>query len=216
MCQGPEAARTQCTQDLRGVRPGRPLWLNAGRQDGGSCRLFCRQLGGPWGEAPSDPGTCLAPQHLHEWGGRGVFRHLPGHRGHRDLPADWPKESHPQNSEKHPRPAHQQQGGEGSPPGVTLGSPHTEGPAGPTPAPSLSQYVVSCDDVRRLPNIVFTINNVIYRVPASAYIQVRGRPGGWRDSRGRGSERPPGGRPCHCRCCPAAQAGRAPPTAQAS
>uniref|UniRef100_G1QAC8 Peptidase A1 domain-containing protein n=1 Tax=Myotis lucifugus TaxID=59463 RepID=G1QAC8_MYOLU len=37
--------------------------------------------------------------------------------------------------------------------------------------PSLSQYIVSCDDVQSLPDIVFTINGVAYPVPASAYIR---------------------------------------------
>ncbi|XP_036151704.1 pepsin A-5-like isoform X1 [Myotis myotis] len=36
---------------------------------------------------------------------------------------------------------------------------------------STGEYVVSCDDVQSLPDIVFTINNVTYPVPASAYIR---------------------------------------------
>uniref|UniRef100_G1Q878 Peptidase A1 domain-containing protein n=1 Tax=Myotis lucifugus TaxID=59463 RepID=G1Q878_MYOLU len=40
---------------------------------------------------------------------------------------------------------------------------------------STGEYIVSCDDVQSLPDIVFTINGVAYPVPASAYIRrVRG------------------------------------------
>ncbi|KAK1335414.1 hypothetical protein QTO34_003200 [Cnephaeus nilssonii] len=66
---------------------------------------------------------------------------------------------------------------------------------------STGWYVVSCEAIHSLPDIVFTINGVAYPVPASAYIRrVRARPGGcsqiwdWRDLMGRGSLPPPGGR----------------------
>uniref|UniRef100_G1PM97 Peptidase A1 domain-containing protein n=1 Tax=Myotis lucifugus TaxID=59463 RepID=G1PM97_MYOLU len=36
---------------------------------------------------------------------------------------------------------------------------------------STGEYIVSCDDVQSLPDIVFTINGVAYPVPASAYIR---------------------------------------------
>ncbi|XP_014306143.2 pepsin F-like, partial [Myotis lucifugus] len=36
---------------------------------------------------------------------------------------------------------------------------------------STGEYIVSCDDVQSLPDIVFTMNNVTYPVPASAYIR---------------------------------------------
>uniref|UniRef100_G1Q330 Peptidase A1 domain-containing protein n=1 Tax=Myotis lucifugus TaxID=59463 RepID=G1Q330_MYOLU len=51
-----------------------------------------------------------------------------------------------------------------------------------------SQYIVSCDDVQSLPDIVFTINNVTYPVPASAYIRrVRGCLGAERGGTHQGS-----------------------------
>lgn len=57
--------------------------------------------------------------------------------------------------------------------------PTQKGQQGQTPLPlCLQQYIVNCDTVKALPDVLFTINGIEYPVPASAYIQVRGQPWG--------------------------------------
>ncbi|KAK1335417.1 hypothetical protein QTO34_003203 [Cnephaeus nilssonii] len=55
---------------------------------------------------------------------------------------------------------------------------------------STGEYVISCEAIHSLPDIIFTINGVAYPVPASAYIL---RIWDWRDPWDHGSEKPPGG-----------------------
>ena len=57
--------------------------------------------------------------------------------------------------------------------GSLSGSPHKDQQSQPLSL-FLLQHVVSCQSIGTLPPVVFTINGIVYPVPAEAYTQVRG------------------------------------------